>query len=142
MCTRPSAVTFPKRQRSRIENRPNRLPGVDMRSANGRRYTELFNSFAAGFDGDLGESDLTLIRQAATLSLKSEMLAADLAAGKDVDADVLIRLAGAAKRTLAEVSAASAASKPSGGDALAAYLAKRAATVAEADEEDGNGEEG
>lgn len=96
---------------------------------------ELFNAFAAGFDGELSETDQSLIRQAATLSLKSELLAADLAAGKNVDADVLIRLAGAAKRTLAEVSAASAASKPRGGDALQAYLAKRAA-AAETDDTD------
>ena len=141
MCSRPSAVNYPKRQRSRIENKPNRLPGVDMRTANGRRYTELFNSFAAGFDGDLNELDLTLIRQASGLALKSEMMAADLANGRDVPAEDLIKIAGVVRRTLDAVSAASASSKPSGGDAFQAYLAKHAAAQAEDNEGDESDDE-
>jgi hypothetical protein len=107
---------------------------IDGRGHNARRFRDLVAAFSVGL-GELTEVDRALIKNAATLALKMELLQADLVAGKDVDADQLIRLAGTSKRALAAVSAKEV--KPSGGSALQEYLAKHAAAQAvQADDAD------
>jgi hypothetical protein len=106
---------------------------IDGRGHNARRFRDLVNAFSAGL-GDLTEVDKALIKNAATLALKMELLQADLVAGKDVDADQLIRLAGTSKRALASVAAKT---KPvAAGQNLQDYLtAKQAARDALADDD-------
>jgi len=142
MCIRPSTVAYPTRQQSRIKN-GSMLAHGDGRSRGARRLKELFNSFAADLGPDLSEADRTLVRMAATLALKSEAMASDLANGRDVPADDLIKISGTIRRTLASLRAKAIERKPGAGDALAQYLAKRAATqaAAEVDDEESDGEE-
>jgi hypothetical protein len=102
----------------------------------------VLGAFSEGF-GEVTEADKALIKTAATLALKMELLQADLVAGKEVDADQLIRLAGTSKRALAGVSARQVDSKP-GTRTLHDYLtAKQAARDALADDDtDGDDDAG
>ncbi len=77
-----------------------------------------------------------MVRTAAGLTLKSELMQADLAAGKDVDAETLIKLAGTSRRALAAISAKAVDRKPAG-QTLAEYMAaKQAAQQADDSDED------
>jgi hypothetical protein len=111
---------------------------IDGRGHNARRFRDLVNAFSADL-GELTEVDRALIKNAATLALKMELLQADLVAGKEVDADQLIRLAGTSKRALAAVTATAVERKP-GSETLPEYLARKAAerdALLETDEDDG-----
>jgi hypothetical protein len=81
--------------------------------------------------GDLSEADLAMVRTAAALTLKSEQIQADLAAGLPVDSGALIRLASTSRRALAAVSAKAIARKPAGAMTLQEYMAAKAAAAAE-----------
>ncbi len=110
--------------------------GIDGRSHNARRFRDLVRSHEVSLGGNLSEVDMALVRTAAALTLKSEQLQADLAAGRDVDSDALIRLASTSRRALAAVSAKAIANKPNG-MTLQEYAAQRAATLqADRDDED------
>jgi hypothetical protein len=99
--------------------------GIDGRGHGARRFRDLIAAFSEGM-GDLSEADRALIRNAATLTLKMELLQADLVAGLPVDADQLIRLAGTSKRALAAVIAKGADKKPAV-PTMADYWASKAA---------------
>jgi hypothetical protein len=112
--------------------------GIDGRSHNARRFRDLVRAHEASLGGNLSEIDMALVRTAAALTLKSEQLQADLAAGKDVDSDALIRLASTSRRALAAVSAKAIDRKPTA-MTLQEYLAAKGAAVeadTEQDEED------
>lgn len=126
--------------RSAVTNRTRAHLSGDERTQTARRFRDLVAAYSADFEADLSEQDLSLVRMAASLTLKAEQMQADQVAGKDVDAETLIKLAGTARRTLDAVSAASAASKPAPGQALQQYLADRAARLA-AEDEESDGEE-
>ncbi|WP_146686660.1 hypothetical protein [Bradyrhizobium canariense] len=72
------------------------------------------------------EADRSLIRQAATLLLKSEQMQEAVVRGEPVDSDSLIRMASTVKRVLAAISAKSARRKPTA-PTVADYLAPKAA---------------
>ena len=127
MCSRRAPVA-PKsiRSRSAITNRSRVHSRVDARSAGARRFRDLVAAFSADLGDDLSEADLAMVRTAAALTLKSELMQADLAAGIPVDAETLIKLAGTSRRALAAISAKAIDRKPTG-MTLAQYAAARAA---------------
>jgi hypothetical protein len=84
---------------------------LDGRGRTARRFRDLVVAFSEGL-GELTEADRALVKIAATLALKMELLQADLVAGLPVDADQLIRLAGTSKRALAAVTAKAIDKKP------------------------------
>jgi len=91
--SRPRLADLPAASRSRIAN--GRL-GVDLRTAAGRRWRDVFLA-AMEATGSRHES---LCRQLATLTVRREQLDADVAGGRDVDVDLLLRLASEVRRTL------------------------------------------
>jgi hypothetical protein len=115
--------------------RPRRA--VDGRTSSARRLKALIAAFAKDL-GELSQVDQALIRTAATLTLKMEMIEAALAGGQHVDSDELIRLASTSRRALAAVTAKA---KPAGGNALQTYLDARAAAAAATEEDGDDGEE-
>jgi len=121
---RISVVAPLKTTRSRITNGSFLHEGVDHRSAPARRYRDLVNAFTSEVGGELTEAERGLVRQAATVSLRAEQLAADLVNGKPVDDDLLIRLAGAARRLLDTIGNKAADRRPAS-LTLAEYAAQR-----------------
>jgi hypothetical protein len=137
MCTRspPDAdESRPSGRKSKPRNRRGLRP--DGRSAGARRLKALISAYSADLAGELSQVDQTLIRTAATLTLKMELVEADLASGKTVDSDELIRLASTSRRALAAVTATVTDRKPSG-ETLPQYLARKAAER----DDDGDGED-
>lgn len=88
--------------RSAVTNGSKALAGVDGRSATARRYRDLIADFANELGGtnQLTTAEQGLLRQAATLTLRAEQLAAAVVRGEAVDGDELIRLSGEARRIL------------------------------------------
>jgi hypothetical protein len=135
MCSRRSPVARRSpASRSKVSNGSAVHQNVDERSAGARRFRDLIAAYSAGL-GELNEFDFALVRQAAALTLKAEQLQAALAAGADVDPDVLIRLAGESRRSLAAVSAKAVDRKPAG-QTLQEYLAAKHAATLESDDGD------
>lgn len=128
MCARrPPVVATSKRSRAAVTNRSRAHQNGDERSAGARRFRDLVAALSADLGDNLSEADLAMVRTAAGLTLKSELLQADLAAGKDVDAETLIKLAGTSRRALTAISVKAAERKPAGTMTLAEYAAQRAA---------------
>jgi hypothetical protein len=109
----------------------------DGRSSGALRFKALVNAFTAEIGGQLSESESSLVKQAAALTLRCEQLQAAIIRGEEIDDDLLVRISGTGKRLLAAIASKSDGRKPAGGSALATYLAARA----EAAEDDGDGEE-
>src|SRR3984957_14686654 len=122
MSARSKPVVAPsKRTRAAVSNRSKTHQNVDERSAGARRFRDLVAAYSADLGDSLSEADLAMVRTAAALTLKSEQMQAQLAAGENVDSDALIRLAGTTRRSLAGISAKAADRKP-GALSLAEYL--------------------
>jgi hypothetical protein len=87
--------------RSRASNRPGRLPGVDGRSEQARRFRDL----TCGLRGDIGRAlsaaEESLIDQAAALMIQREVMTAAGALGGGIETKELVRISGAVGRTLA-----------------------------------------
>jgi hypothetical protein len=124
---RPPVVARSKRSRAAVTNRSRTHQNGDERSAGARRFRDLVAAFSADLGDDLSEADMAMVRTAAGLTLKSELLQADLAAGKPVDAETLIKLAGTSRRALAAISVKAAERKPAGTMTLQEYAAMKAA---------------
>ena len=138
MCVRRAPVVPPSpRSRSAVTNRSRAHISGDERSAGARRFRDLVAAFSADLGDNLSEADLAMVRTAAALTLKSEQIQADLAAGLPVDSDALIRLASTSRRALQAVSAKAIERKPAGTMTLNDYLvAKQAALDAVADDDE------
>jgi hypothetical protein len=121
--------------RSKISNGTRLFTNIDGRTSSARRFRDLVQSFEAEFEGNLCEADRSLIRQAATLLLKSEQMQEAVVRGEPVDSDALIRMASTAKRVLAAISAKSVKRKPAA-PTIADYLARKAAEKAASAAED------
>jgi phage-related minor tail protein len=95
----------PSRQRSRVSNGSKLMAGVDGRSAEARRYRDLCQSFAddCGGASALSESQRSLIRSAAALSVQSEKLQGAVIRGEPVSDEQLTRVANSLSRTLARL---------------------------------------
>jgi hypothetical protein len=87
--------------------------GAEQRTKLARRYDELCEQFTAEAGGDLTVAGRLLISQAATLSLRCELMQAEMLRGHKVKIDDLVRLASEARRALASISGkAGAAAAP------------------------------
>jgi hypothetical protein len=94
----------PTNVRSKITNNRHRIPGLDGRTATGRRCWDLVNAYVAALGGWSKVNDLVLmdIRRAAqltTIAEEARTLALQTAAGK-VDLAALTRVEGAADRAV------------------------------------------
>lgn len=135
MCTRSPPDTGQMRadvRKSKPRSRRNTKP--DGRTAGARRLKALIAAYGADL-GELSQVDQALIRAAAVVTFKLELVEADLASGKPVDADLLIRLASTSRRALAEVAAKAVDRKPAA-QTLAQYLAAKAATANQSDDDE------
>jgi hypothetical protein len=101
------------------------LPRLDGRKVAARRYRQLIETFEADLGGQLSTADVALVRQTAGLTLASEMMQADVAAGKRVDPDELVRVSSEARRCLEMLRTKVVKNKPAGQDALAAHIASK-----------------
>ena len=95
-----SAATNGKTPRSAITNGKRLLEGISMRTAAGRRYRDLVEAYTAEIGGELSQTEMAMVKQAAALAIQSEAMQADIVNRKPVDTDALIRISGTAKRIL------------------------------------------
>jgi hypothetical protein len=121
---RSMADRAPKAPRSTRDRKP------DGRSAGARRFRAIVEAFSEEIGGQLSESELGLVRQAAALALRCEQLQAAIVRGEVVDDDLLVRISGTSKRLLGAIAVKSDGRKPAGGNAFQEYLAKHAAAQA------------
>jgi hypothetical protein len=84
----------------RVSNGRLLSPGIDLRSAGGRRFRFLVQSYAAELGGELTEPERALVRQAVALQMQAEAMQEAIVAGEKVDADLLIRVSSTSKRLL------------------------------------------
>ncbi len=111
----PDNTTRSRTNRSRITNGKDLLRGINGRSAEARRYRDLIDGFSADLGGTPGQRELALIRQAAALTVQSEVMQAAIVRGEAIDVEQLTRLANVLTRTLKElgIHKGKAAPKPS-----------------------------
>jgi hypothetical protein len=127
----------PSRTRSAISNDILKLPGVDGRSASGRRFRDLVIAFCGEVGGvdSLTEPQRALVAQAATLTITVERLQARLIAGEAIDPEMIVRTANVQIRALQALGLKKAErNAEGGGGALHAYLAELAARDADAED--------
>jgi hypothetical protein len=98
-----AALNRPSTTRSAVVNRPLFVRGADGRTAAARRFRDIASSLIADLGGDITESQMLLVRQAAMTSLQVEQLQARIVSGGDVDPELLIRLTNSQTRTLQEL---------------------------------------
>jgi hypothetical protein len=117
-------VSRPPTTRSAISNGSRILEGIDGRSTGARRFKDLIENFSRDMGGidRLSKAEQTLVRQAASLTMRGEQLQATIVKSEPVDPDELIRLSNTARRCLEAVQRREQP-KPS----LAEHLAKKGA---------------
>ncbi len=98
-------VSRPPTTRSAISNGSRILEGIDGRSTGARRFKDLIESFSRDMGGIdcLSETEQSLIRQAAIVTMRGEQLQAAIVRGEHVDPDDLVRLSNTARRCLASI---------------------------------------
>jgi tagatose-1,6-bisphosphate aldolase non-catalytic subunit AgaZ/GatZ len=121
-------VQRPATARAAITNGSRRLPGLDGRTAGGRRRRDLIEAFVAALGGADACSDVTMVavvRAAELTAVAEEARAAALKGDPTVDLGSLVRIEGAADRAVRALGlkAVVAAKAPS----LQEHLAKQAA---------------
>jgi len=89
-----------KQGRSAVTNGKRTLIGVKGSSKFGRRYRDLIEEFSTEIGGDLTQSERAMVKQAAALAIKGEMMQAAIINGEPVDSDELIRLSSEVRRIL------------------------------------------
>jgi hypothetical protein len=114
--------------RSKVTNGSRLLRGIDGRSADARRYRDLIVELVREHDGGgaLSTTDLALIRQAASLTVRCEQMQSAVIRNEPIDEDMLIRLSSECRRILASLRKRTAKREPAT-PTLAEHLAKRAA---------------
>jgi hypothetical protein len=100
--------------RSAVTNGSKLLVGIDGRSPTARRFRDLVQAYKAEIGGDLSQTDMAMVKTAASLSLTAELRQADIVNGKMVDTNDLIRLASEARRIFAELAEKASKRKPAG----------------------------
>jgi hypothetical protein len=100
--------------------------GAEQRTRLSKRYDELVEQFTVEAGGDLSVAGRLLISQAATLSLRCELMQDQMLHGRTVKIDDLVRLASEARRALASISG-----KPGAASAPNMKVAKPGQTLAE-----------
>jgi hypothetical protein len=90
-----------KQGRSAVTNGKRTLIGVKGTSKYGRRYRDLIDAYTAEIGGELTQTELGMIKQAAALSIRSEMVQAQIINGETgISDDDLIRLSSEVRRIL------------------------------------------
>jgi hypothetical protein len=76
--------------------------GIDGRTRDAKRFRDLFESFVESLGGKAGlsEADRALARMAASLTVKSEAMQAEVAKGVEVDTEQLVRVSNSLSRVL------------------------------------------
>ncbi|ESX68762.1 hypothetical protein NKJ87_06350 [Mesorhizobium sp. M0027] len=99
---RPPAAKLAPTQRSAVTNGRKLFIEGDGNSPWSRRYKDLCSEHASDLGGAeaLSQSQLSLIRRAATLSVQLEQMEGRLSEGLDADMDLFGRLAGHLRRIL------------------------------------------
>jgi hypothetical protein len=97
----PAPAIKPAPFRSVATNDPRRLAGVDRNSSAARRFRDLVEDLTAELGGDLSPAETLQVRNAATLQLHSEELAAKMVRGEPVDPEEVTRAANGATRAIA-----------------------------------------
>jgi hypothetical protein len=112
--------------RSKVTRGLKVLDGIDARLPAGRRYADLCRQFAreAGATSETA-TGRTLIRQAAGLAVRLELLQADQLNGKKVSIDDTVRLSSEIRRVLQALKT-KPTSNATGPSALDEYLAREA----------------
>jgi hypothetical protein len=89
---------------------------MDKRSATGRRFRDLVESYAADLGGlpNLGAADQALVKEIAAKTIQSEQLAAALARGESVDTEQSVRIANVLNRLLGRLERRAKALAPMG----------------------------
>jgi hypothetical protein len=98
------------------------FPGVDGRSRRARRYYDLIADLARELGGGLSTAEMSVVRQAAALTVKSEQLQAAIVKGEPINTDDAVRLANASARLLG---ALRTKRRQPAGPTLAEYLARK-----------------
>lgn len=137
MCMRPAPDRAGYTANATRKRRPSRPDG---RTAGARRFSALIAAFSDEIGGDLSESERSLVRQSAALTLRCEQLQEAIVRGEPVDDDLLIRMSGTGKRLLSAIAVRSSGKKPAS-ETLTEYLARRAAEAAELQSDDDDGED-
>jgi len=96
---------FASKVQTRAKLTNNSLKIVDGRSSEARRYRDLVRAYSAplGSLGTLGAVDTTLVREAASMTILSEAMAASLVRGEAVDTEQSTRAANALSRLLRQL---------------------------------------
>jgi hypothetical protein len=113
-----------KQGRSRVTNGSRTLIGVKGSSKYGRRFRDLIDAYTAEIGGDLTQFEKAMVKQAAALAIKGEMMQAQVVNNEPIDLDAMIRLSSEVRRILAEIAGKAGKRKPVG-PTLAEYLANR-----------------
>jgi hypothetical protein len=117
--------------RSAVTNGSKLLVGIDGRSPTARRFRDLVQAYKAEIGGDLSQTEMAMIKTAASLAIQAELMQADIVNGKMVDSGDLIRLSSEARRILDAIGEKASKRKPAA-PKLAEYLARRSADTPEA----------
>jgi hypothetical protein len=113
MHTDRQSITEPSaRTRDKVSNGRILPPTVDLRSATGRRFRYLLETYTRELGGDLGEAEQAQARQAVALQLEEKRMQAAIARGEDVDRDMLVRISSEARRARAALKAKALRQKP------------------------------
>jgi hypothetical protein len=97
---RPAVVHPKNRQKSRITNHQDLLPGLDGRSGTARRFRDLVSAYVADMGGldQCSEIKIGLLRRLAATTVQAEMIEARMVNGEAVDVSTLCTLASTAMR--------------------------------------------
>ena len=95
---------------------------VDGRTLPARRFRELVKAYAAEIGGELSVVDRELVRTAAAIGVRSEVLQAKIIAGEAISGDEAIRLASESRRILESIRSRSPKNKPDAPTELDRYL--------------------
>ncbi len=125
-----------KQGRSAVTNGKRTLIGVKGSSKFGRRYRDIVDLYTTEIGGDLSQTEMAMVKQAAALAIKGEMMQAAIINGEPVDSDELIRLSSEVRRILDAIGERAGTRKPApGDDALRRFLASQhASATTEGDE--------
>jgi hypothetical protein len=102
MCDRSALAAAKPSHRSRISNGSALFAGVDGRTAGARRVRDVLDGLLAEV-GDASESQQSLARRAATLSVWCEGQEAAMARGEPVDMSQLTTSSNALRRVLSDL---------------------------------------
>jgi hypothetical protein len=101
-----------KQGRSAVTNGKRALIGVKGSSKYGRRYRDLIAAYSAEIGGELTQFDVAMVKQAAALSIRGEMMQAAIVNGEPVNSDDLIRLSSEVRRILDAIGEKASKRKP------------------------------